>query len=307
MVVSTILLTALAPITGALFGASYGTSIRIGYEIIFPALFGDLLKEQNKRLASGSPQQADAKLTIQALHKMFTATGGVSAMEFGIAQGIDIAKKKTESPEVQNLINLDLGITDEQLKRKHKFDKGHSTETDAEKEQRELEESEQVEGFAEPPSGFSDSDIEAYNQMKKNYPNTTEGNANLFKKYNDTKHFSQLNQSQKNGMHRLFEARKKAGAFEHDTAEEAIDKSKIAGNARTVALQFNLVTSLLKTAKKAHDNKATLNVQAKIKRKFDDSANKYNNLITKFKWHRGFYINVYHSYLTKTIVRRHPQ
>ncbi len=37
MVVSAILLTALAPITGALFGASYGTAIRIGYEIIFPA------------------------------------------------------------------------------------------------------------------------------------------------------------------------------------------------------------------------------------------------------------------------------
>ncbi len=107
MVVSAILTTALAPITGALFGASYGTSIRIGYEIIFPALFGKI----------DAKSKQDAQTVIKSLHEMFTATGGVSAMEFGISQGIDMAKKKTESPEVINLINTDLGITDEQIRR----------------------------------------------------------------------------------------------------------------------------------------------------------------------------------------------
>ncbi len=103
MPVSAILLAALAPITGALFGASYGTSIRIGYEIIFPALFAD--KKPPK----------DAKEVIRTLHQMFTLTGGVAAMEFGIDQGIEMAKKKTESPLVQNLINLSLGISDTQI------------------------------------------------------------------------------------------------------------------------------------------------------------------------------------------------
>ncbi len=107
MVVSAILTTALAPITGALFGASYGTAIRIGYEIIFPALFGNV---------KANP---DAQDVIKSLHTMFQATGGAAAMEFGIDQGIEMAKKKTESPVIQHLINTDLGITEEQLARRH--------------------------------------------------------------------------------------------------------------------------------------------------------------------------------------------
>ncbi len=92
MVVSAILLTALAPVTGALFGAAYGTSIRIGYEIIFPALFGDMINEQKNKVSTS--QEEGAKRTIKALHTMFTATGGASALEFGIEQGIEMAKKK---------------------------------------------------------------------------------------------------------------------------------------------------------------------------------------------------------------------
>ncbi len=108
MVVSAILTTILAPVTGALFGASYGTAIRIGYEIIFPALF------------KNTKANPDAQEVIKSLHTMFTATGGKSALEFGVAQGIEMAKKKTESPEVVDLINLSLGISDEQLRRRGK-------------------------------------------------------------------------------------------------------------------------------------------------------------------------------------------
>jgi len=111
MVVSAILLATMAPITGALFGASYGTAIRIGYEIIFPALFGDMI---NAKKNVG--QEEGAKRTIKALHTMFTATGGASALEFGIEQGIEMAKKKTESPDVQDMIDLNLGLTNRQLK-----------------------------------------------------------------------------------------------------------------------------------------------------------------------------------------------
>jgi len=118
MVVSAILTTALAPITGALFGASYGTSIRIGYEIIFPALFGDVINQQKNNPTK--LQEDGSKRTIEAMHKMFTGVGGASAMEFGIEQGIEMAKKKTESPDVQNMIDLNLGLTSRQLNKRGK-------------------------------------------------------------------------------------------------------------------------------------------------------------------------------------------
>ncbi len=135
MVVSAILLTALAPITGALFGASYGTSIRIGYEIIFPALFGDMINDQKNKASTS--QEDGAKRTIKALHTMFTATGGASAMEFGIQQGIEMAKKKTESPDVQHMIDLNLGLTEGQLQKKGKVGKSgafQDTITESEEE-----------------------------------------------------------------------------------------------------------------------------------------------------------------------------
>ncbi len=113
MVVSAILTTALAPITGALFGASYGTAIRIGYEIIFPALFGDVINEQKNNPTK--LQEEGTKRTIESMHKMFTGVGGAAAMEFGIEQGIEMAKKKTESPDVQNMIDSSLGLTNRQL------------------------------------------------------------------------------------------------------------------------------------------------------------------------------------------------
>lgn len=97
MVVSAIVLAALAPITGALFGAAYGTSIRIGYEIIFPALF--LGKEKT-----------GAKDVVKALSDMYAITGGLDAHKFGIQQGLELAKKNAESPEGQSLVALAIGL-----------------------------------------------------------------------------------------------------------------------------------------------------------------------------------------------------
>ncbi len=138
MVVSAILLTALAPITGALFGASYGTSIRIGYEIIFPALFGDMINDQKNKVSVS--QEDGAKRTIKALHTMFTATGGASAMEFGIEQGIELAKKKTESQDVQDMIDLNLGLSDRQVKKRGKSQQFQDTIKESEEEAKEISE-----------------------------------------------------------------------------------------------------------------------------------------------------------------------
>ncbi len=44
-------------------------------------------------------------------------------MEFGIEQGIEMAKKKIESPDVQNMIDLSLGLTEGQLIKKGKVGK----------------------------------------------------------------------------------------------------------------------------------------------------------------------------------------
>ncbi len=96
MVVSAIVLAALAPVTGALFGAAYGTSIRIGYEIIFPALF--LGKEKT-----------GAKDVVKALSDMYAITGGLEAHKFGIQQGLAMAKKNTESPDGLSLVSLATG------------------------------------------------------------------------------------------------------------------------------------------------------------------------------------------------------
>ncbi len=93
MVVSALVQLAVAGMTGALFGVAYGTSIRIGYEIVYPALFGDkaLLK--------------DVDTTLNKMLTTFTAVGGLEAQAFGINQGIKNALKAIDAdPELQELI-----------------------------------------------------------------------------------------------------------------------------------------------------------------------------------------------------------
>lgn len=96
MVLSAITIAALAPLTGALFGASYGTAIRIGYEIIFPSLFGD------KKL----PVPTDAKATMKAMEGMYTKIGGLEAHKFGIQQGMNLALSSAQSKDGVELVNL---------------------------------------------------------------------------------------------------------------------------------------------------------------------------------------------------------
>jgi len=105
MVVGALMQLAVAAPIGALFGAAYGTSIRIGYEIIFPALFGN-------KATSQSVDQVLTKMT-----QTFTGIGGLEAQAFGVNQGIKNALKAIDAdPELQALIkknsNLDtLNIT----------------------------------------------------------------------------------------------------------------------------------------------------------------------------------------------------
>ncbi len=93
MVVSAIMQIAAAAPIGALFGLAYGTSIRIGYEQIYPALFGD--KEVPK----------DVDTTIHKMHSMFDAVGGKEASLFGINIGIKKALQEIDAdPELIALI-----------------------------------------------------------------------------------------------------------------------------------------------------------------------------------------------------------
>ncbi len=249
MPVSAILLAALAPITGALFGASYGTSIRIGYEIIFPALFGDMINDQKNNPTKSS--EDGAKRTIKALHTMFTATGGASAMEFGIEQGIEMAKKKTESPDVQHMIDLSLGLTEAQLtKGAKRFGGGLTTqEKKRQQEAEEFEESKQKEGFATPPH-----DVDEKNIMEKNYPDTTQGNADLFKIMNFGSDFGKRNTKQKKALIALYQERKNLGRFKKKSAEEKI-KETSTGRVQKTALLFNTVRGILANYRKFPTNK----------------------------------------------------
>ncbi len=246
MVVSAILLTALAPITGALFGPSYGTSIRIGYEIIFPALFGDMINDQKNKISTS--QEEGAKRTIKALHTMFTATGGASAMEFGIEQGIELAKKKTESPDVQSMIDLSLGLTEQQLRKRGSVFANQDKPLTGDEE---LEQSAQVPGFATPPASQSGEALVWYKQFKKNYRDTPGGNEALYRKWNDD--FSRLNTSQRIGLTRLYKERTALGRFEHKTdIQSSIDRSAPIGSlVNQIATKFNAMVISMKAFAKA--------------------------------------------------------
>ncbi len=100
MVVAALIQLAVAAPIGALFGAAYGTSIRIGYEIIFPALFGDKVLSK------------DVDATLAKMTTLFTGVGGLEAQNFGINQGIKNALKALDADtELTDLIkknsNLD--------------------------------------------------------------------------------------------------------------------------------------------------------------------------------------------------------
>ncbi len=100
MVIQSLVTLAVAGMTGALFGVAYGTSIRVGYEIVFPALF------KNTKV---NPQASDV---LSSMKTLFTGIGGLEAQNFGINQGVKNALKAMDAdPELQELIkknsNLD--------------------------------------------------------------------------------------------------------------------------------------------------------------------------------------------------------
>ncbi len=100
MVVQAMVQLAIAGPVGILFGLGYGTAIRVGYEIVFPALFGD--KEIPK----------DSSAVLSSIEKMFTNIGGLEAHKFGINQGIKNALQAIDADsELVDLIkkNSNLG------------------------------------------------------------------------------------------------------------------------------------------------------------------------------------------------------
>ncbi len=272
MVVSAILLATMAPITGALFGASYGTAIRIGYEIIFPALFGDMINDKKN-----VGQEEGAKRTIKALHTMFTATGGASALEFGIEQGIEMAKKKTESPDVQYMIDLSLGLTPDQITRgSQRF--GSTTVVDQERAQKfiEQEQSKQVPGFATPPA-----DSDEIQNMRKNYPNTIDGNRKLCKLMNVTG-FGNRNVKQKKALIFLFAERKKENPdlCKTKTAQQFIQDLP-AGIVKQIAQMYDILVFRMQTIRKLKKNKKQKAAYLRNLKAFLNEAKKYNQFVAK--------------------------
>ncbi len=87
MVVQALVTLAVAGMTGALFGVAYGTSIRVGYEIIFPALF------KNTKVSGNATD------TLSAMKTLFTGIGGLEAQNFGINQGVKNALKAMDADE----------------------------------------------------------------------------------------------------------------------------------------------------------------------------------------------------------------
>ncbi len=229
MVVSAILTTALAPITGALFGASYGTSIRIGYEIIFPALFGDVINEQKNNPTK--LQEQGTKRTIESMHKMFTGVGGAAAMEFGIEQGIEMAKKKTESPDVQDMIDLSLGITPRQLNKRGKAQQFQDPVKDKLDTGR-------VESFKKT------GDFEGMGHSKildlfKNAPlNELKTLRSLLKKW-----FRGRTNITTDAVDKIIKTRN----AKRDTPKQAIESAGSTGVLKQIALNFNQITSMLKS------------------------------------------------------------
>ncbi len=261
MVVSAILTTALAPITGALFGASYGPSIRIGYEIIFPALFGDVINDQNNNPTK--LQEEGSKRTIQSMHKMFTGVGGAAAMEFGIEQGIEMAKKKTESPDVQNMIDLSLGITDRQLNKRGKAQQFQDPVKDTDKFQK-------VQDFFEKNlgdfQGQTNTEIkDFFKQFKLREP--FDSAFKLLQKEKGNTTFTQL----------IWKMRPAASDVEE------IIKKVSTGDVQQIALLYNQVVFVLKGANtqlKQIGKKWLSSSQASaIKSQFFQRAKKYNQFV----------------------------
>ncbi len=99
MVVSALVQLAIAGPVGILFGLGYGTAIRVGYEQVYPALFGD----------KALPKDTESILT--RLEKFYTTVGGLEAHKFGINQGIKNALKAIDADsELVDLIKKNLNL-----------------------------------------------------------------------------------------------------------------------------------------------------------------------------------------------------
>ncbi len=106
---------AASPAIGAFFGLAYGTSIRIGYEQIYPALFP--ANEQGKTTSG------NLDTVLVKLNGMYDAIGGKEAHAFGLEQGLNNAMKKFGIS----------GLTTEQ-KKSFFFSLGEATEEQQSKE-----------------------------------------------------------------------------------------------------------------------------------------------------------------------------
>ncbi len=91
-VISEIAKVATAPLIGGLFGLSYGTAIRIGYEQIYPALFPK--NTAGKEVSKNLPD------VLSQLEGFYNLVGGKAMHQFGLDQGLENAIKQFESSPI---------------------------------------------------------------------------------------------------------------------------------------------------------------------------------------------------------------
>ncbi len=104
MVVSALVQLAIAGPVGILFGLGYGTAIRVGYEQVYPALFGD----------KALPKDTDT--ILKKLETFYTTVGGLEAHKFGINQGIKNALKAIDAdPELVELIKKNSSLDSQSI------------------------------------------------------------------------------------------------------------------------------------------------------------------------------------------------
>ncbi len=104
MVVSALVQLAIAGPVGILFGLGYGTAIRVGYEQVYPALFGD------KSLPK------DTETILKKLETFYTTVGGLEAHKFGINQGIKNALRAIDADsELVDLIKKNSSLDSQNI------------------------------------------------------------------------------------------------------------------------------------------------------------------------------------------------
>ncbi len=199
------------------------------------------------------------------------------------------------------MINLSLGLTDEQIRRRHLTTQQQITGTPEQIREAELELSPQIEDFATPPAEDT-----AIAQMKKNYPNTDTGNRKLWTIMEKGNEFGKRNTAQKKALIFLYDQRKKEHPdffkkLSDPSIQAAIDKATNDDIIRQIATLHNAIVRILREATFRGTHPAQ---KKKAVALFYATTKKYNRLVQGVG-KRGLTIDTAKTLAQKRIVPRY--